>query len=77
VIDIAAEGEKALESIGDVTFNLLRRHAGIKGGYDDHGNIDLREEIDGHANDGRDTHNRDYQTKHDDAVGVRESKLGH
>jgi len=40
VIHAAGQGEKSLEWISDVRFDLLRRHTGIKGGHHDNGNID-------------------------------------
>jgi hypothetical protein len=39
VIDAAAQREEALEAPGNVIFDLLRRHAGIKGGHDHNGNF--------------------------------------
>jgi hypothetical protein len=77
VIDIAAESKKSLECIGYVRFDLLRRHAGIKCSHHHDRNVDLREQIDGHARHRRNAYNRHNQADHDDEVGIGEGKLGH
>jgi hypothetical protein len=77
VIDIGAEGEKALEGVGDVAFDLLRRHAGVERGNDDDGNIDGREEIDRHGDDVDDADDQYHESDHDDEEGIAEGKLGH
>ena len=43
MVDAAAEGEEALETAGDVVFDLLGRHARIEGRDDHHGDLDRRE----------------------------------
>ncbi len=40
VVDSASKREKPLKRVGDIRFNLLRRHAAVKGGYHHHGNVD-------------------------------------
>jgi hypothetical protein len=71
VVDITAQSEKAFEGIGDIGFDLLRRHTRVKGG--DHHDRDLhrRKQIHGHLHGGGDTHNRDNQTQHDDEIRIR------
>ena len=49
VVDIGGQGEEALEGVGDVGLDLLRRHAVVERGDDHNGHVDLREKIDGHA----------------------------
>ena len=43
VVDTAAEGEEPFVAVGDVRFNLLRRHARVKGCNDDDRDVDLGE----------------------------------
>ena len=49
VVDAAGQGEEALQRIGDIGFDILRRHAGVERGDHDLGQIDRREQIDRHA----------------------------
>ncbi len=77
VIDVGAEREEALEGIGDVAFDLLRRHAGVEGGDDDDGNIDGREEIDRHGDDVDDADDQHHERDHDDEEGIAEGKFWH
>ncbi len=77
VVDVAAQSEKSLEGIRDVGFNLLRRHAGVKGGHDNDRDIDLREQVHGHAHHGGDANHRDHQADHDDEIRICQGKLGH
>ena len=51
MIDAAAERKESLERIGDVGFDLLRRHAVVKRRDDHDRNVDLRKKIDRHARD--------------------------
>ena len=48
VVDAAGERELALEVIGDVGFDLLRRHAGVEGRDGDDRQVDGREHVDRH-----------------------------
>ena len=48
--------KKALEGVGDVGFDLLRGHAAVERGHDDHGHIDVREQVHRHLHD---THHTD------------------
>src|SRR5208282_528922 len=77
VVDVAAEGKKALERIGNVRLDLLRRHPCVKGRNHHHWNLDLREQIHRHPNHGRHAHDGDHQTKHDDEERVLQSESRH
>ncbi len=52
MIHAAGQGEKPFEGIGNVRFDLLRRHAGIKRSYDDDGNVDGRKKVNRHTHEG-------------------------
>src|ERR1700733_1138580 len=77
VVDIGAEGEETLEGVGDVAFDLLRRHAGVERGNDDDRNINGREEIDRHGDDVDDADDEYHESDHDDEEGIAEGKFGH
>src|SRR5580658_1072049 len=77
VIDVCAQSEEALECVRNIRFDLLRRHAVVKGGNDDYRYVDLGKEIDRHAEHVEDADQHDHQAEHDDEVGVFEGKLGH
>ncbi len=49
VIDVGAQREEALEGVGDVGFDLLRRHAVVERGDNHHRHVDLREQVHRHA----------------------------
>ena len=49
VVDVGGQGEEALEGIGDVGFDLLRRHAVVERGHHHHRHVDLGKQIDRHA----------------------------
>ena len=66
VVDAAGKGELALEMVGDVGFNLLRRHAGVEGGDGDHRQVDGREHVDGHIRDTDGAEDRDEESEHHD-----------
>src|SRR4029077_16813343 len=51
VINAAGKGEETFKGVGDVCFDLLRRHAEIKGSHHDNGNVDGRKKVDGHAHE--------------------------
>ncbi len=52
VIDAAAQCKKTFEGIGHVGFDLFGRHPVIESRYQYHGNIDRREHVHGHLNQG-------------------------
>jgi hypothetical protein len=43
VIDVSAERKESLEGVGDIGFDLLRRHARVKSGNYDDRHIDVWE----------------------------------
>ena len=77
VVHVGGEGEEALEGIGDIRFDLLGRHAVVEGGDDDHGHVDVGEEVDGHAEQVHDAHDRDDEAQHENEIGILQRKLGH
>ncbi len=50
VVDAAGQREEALERVGDVRFDLLRRHAAVERGHQHHGNVDRRKHVHRHLN---------------------------
>src|ERR1022692_389054 len=77
MVDATSQGEKSLEGIGNVGFNLLRRHAGIKRRHDHYGDIDVGKEVHRHAYDGRHANHRDDKAQHDDEEWVSNREAGH
>ncbi len=74
MIDVAPEREKAFKRIGDVCFDLLRRHAAVEGRNDHHRNLDLRKEIYRHSRNCRDTDHDNRQTQHQNEKGIFDCK---
>jgi hypothetical protein len=66
VVDAAAERKEALVGVGDVGFDLLRRHTGVERGDNDDGDVDLGEKIDGHARYRRCAHDQNHEAEHQD-----------
>ena len=64
MVDITCEGKEPFEGIGDVRFDLLRRHAGVKRYDYDDWNLDFGKQVHGHAGDGCDPYDRDHETQH-------------
>ncbi len=77
VVDAAAQREEALEGIGDVGFDLFRRHAVVERGDHNDRNVDVGKKIDRHARDGRHADHRDDQANHDDEEGIANRETGH
>ncbi len=77
VVDVAAKSEESLEGVGNVGFNLLRRHASVEGSNYDDRDVDLREQVHRHAHHGGDANHCDHQTDHDDEIRICQSKLRH
>ena len=77
VVDAACQREQSFEWVGDVGFDLLRRHAGIKRGDDHDRNVDRRKQIHGHAHKRHGAHDGDAQTDHDNKEGILDGKAGH
>src|ERR1019366_9424738 len=77
MVDVAAEGKKALERVGNVGLDLLRRHPRIEGRNHHYRNLDLREQIHRHPNHGGHTDHGDHQTKHDHEEWVVQSESRH
>src|SRR5580698_5130907 len=77
VIDVAAQREEALIAVRNVGLDLLRRHARVERGNDNHWNLNWRKEIDGHADNGSNAHHDDGQTDHKNEIGITDRKEGH
>ena len=77
VIHIRSQGEEALEGVGDVRFNLLRRHTVVKRSDHDHWHVDAGEKVDRHAEQVEHADQHHHETKHDDEVGIAQGKLRH
>ncbi len=71
VLDIVdGDGEAALGADGDGFGHFLGRDAAIAPDDADHGDIDLREDIGGHAEDGEHAQNHDQHRHDDEGVGA-------
>ena len=77
VIDPAAEREKALEGIGDVRFDLFRRHAVVERRHHHDRNVDVGKQIDRHADERGHADHGDDQAHHDDEEGVADRETRH
>ncbi len=77
VIDSAAQREETFERIGDVGFNLLRRHSGVERRHHHHGNVDGGKEVDGHAHQRHCADDCHHQTRDNDEERVFNGKSGH
>ena len=77
MVDTASQGEKTLERVSDIRFNLLRRHAGIKRRHHNHGDVDVGEQIHRHACHGRYPDHGNDQAQHDDEKRVFDGEPGH
>src|SRR5690348_3979169 len=77
MVNAAAEGEETFEAACDLGFDVLGRHAVIKGGHDNLGDVDGREQIDRHAYQAADANNGEDQTRHHDEIRVPDRKSRH
>jgi len=77
VIHATGQGEKLFERVGDVRFNLLRRHAGIKCGDDHDGNVDRRKKINRHTNEGHGADNGHDQAGNNNEKWIFNREAGH
>ena len=77
VVDAAGEGEEALQVIGDVAFDLLRRHSRVERRHDDHRNVHRREHVHRHSRDAAHAQNQDDQAGNDDEIRRANGKAGH
>jgi hypothetical protein len=77
VINAARQREEALHARGEILLDLLRRHAGIKHGHDDHGHLDLGEQIHRQAHQARQTDDERGKARDDDEIGIAEGEARH
>jgi hypothetical protein len=77
VINAAGKCEEAFKGIGDVCFDLLRRHAGIKGSNHYNGNVDGRKKVDGHAHESHGADDGDDEAGDDYKKRIFDLKTGH
>ena len=74
MIDVAAQREEALKRIGDVAFDLLRRHAAVERGHDDDRNLDFGKQVHRHAIHGSDADHNNGEAEHQDEERVLDRK---
>jgi hypothetical protein len=77
MVDVASESKEALEGIGDVGLDLLRGHAAVERSHHDHGDLDLREQVDRHADHVGESDNHDPQTQHEDEKWILDCETRH
>src|SRR6185437_4741805 len=77
MLDAAAQREESLERIGNVGFDLLRRHSVVEGRDHDDRDIDLGKKVDRHARQRHSSNDRNHQAEHDDEEGIAKGKTGH
>ena len=70
MIDAAGQGEEAFQRVGDVDFDVLGRHAGIKRGHHHFRQIDGREKVHRHARQAGHPNDQEHQADHDDEVRI-------
>jgi len=70
VIDAGGKREEPFEGIGDVGFDILRRHTRVKRRHHNFGQIDGREKIDGHVRQTGSPDDHEGQAEHDDEVRI-------
>ena len=68
VVHVGGQRKEALKGIGDVRFNLLRRHAAVKRGHHHHRHVDFGEKVHRHARSVDHSHQANHQAQHDDEV---------
>ncbi len=77
MIDAAGQREEALQVIGDVAFDLLRRHTRIKRRHNHYRHVHRREHIDRHASDAAHAEHKDHEADNDNQVRGADGKAGH
>ena len=70
MLDAASQREEALESAGDVGFDLLGRHARVEGGNHDDRDVYRWKHVHRHAVQAVYPEYQDEQADHDDEIGV-------
>ena len=77
VINTAGQGEETLQRVGDVSFDVLRGHAGIERGHHHFGQIDRGEQIHRHASQAGHADDHQRETDHDNEIRVAYGKARH
>ena len=77
MIDAAAQREKSLEGIGDVRFDLFRRHAVVERGHQHDGNIDRRKHVHRHLRQAGNPQDANEKANDDDEVRMAYGKCWH
>jgi hypothetical protein len=70
VINAAGQGEEAFERVGDVDFDVLGRHAGVKRRHHHFRQINGRKKVDGHAHQAGDAQHQQHQTTDHDEIRI-------
>ena len=69
---VDGRGEDALVVGDDPLLHLLGRQAGVVPDDGDDRDVDVREDVRGHPDDGEPAHDRDQHRHHDEGVGAPE-----
>src|ERR1019366_9800389 len=77
MVDSTGQGEKTFERIGNIGFDLLGRHSAIEGGNKNHGDIDRREHVHGHAGHAGQPEHANEQTNNNEQVRMSDGKGWH
>jgi hypothetical protein len=77
MIDPTSKSEEAFVTVRDVGFDLLWRHIRVKRSHYDHGNVDLRKEVDRHASNCGRTNNDDEQAHHQNEERILDCERRH
>src|SRR5271165_3401724 len=77
MIDAAPQRKESFERIGDVSFDLLRRHPRIERCHHDYRDIDRGKQIDGHAYQRHRAHDRYHQAENDDKKRITDGEARH
>src|SRR5262249_53535416 len=69
VLDIVHRGgERTLEDCDHALFHLFGRKSAVIPHHADHGNVDIRKDIDRHRHDGADTENGDQHCHYNEGI---------
>ena len=77
VVHVGGQREEALEGVGDIGFDLLRRHTVIERSHDDHRHIDRWEKVHWHVRHGHCSDEHHYQAEHEDEKGITQGEAWH
>jgi hypothetical protein len=76
VVDVGDGADRLLDGVGDGLLDVLDVGAGVDRADRDHGEVDVREEVDRHAGERGGAEHHDGQRGHQDRDGVPHGEEG-